>query len=110
MTIYRRQKRHSFKWIVAAVLFVMIMTVTFDDVYGLGMPAGVGYHGGSGSYTVNMSNQPQMPSLAIMASSITCSSSAGDETPNDPITGTPEPSTIILLLSGLGALRLLRRP
>jgi len=94
---------------VAAVLFVLIMTVTFDDVYGLGVPAGVGYHGGSSVYTVDWNNQSQIPSFALVASSTICSSSAGDETPNDPITGTPEPSTIILLLGGLGALRLLRR-
>ncbi len=109
MTIYRRQEKHPFKWIMATILFVVIMTVAFDDVYGLGMPAGVGYHGGSSVYTVNWTNQPQMPSLAIVASSTFCSPSIGDESPNDPIPGTPEPSTIVLVLGGLGALRLLRR-
>ncbi len=35
MTIYKRQAKQPFRWIVALIIFMLILGVTFDKVYGL---------------------------------------------------------------------------
>ncbi len=34
MVMYRAKKRFPFKWIVAAVVFVATLCITFSDLYG----------------------------------------------------------------------------
>lgn len=36
MTIYKKKGKHVFKWILAAIVFILGMTITFGDVYGAG--------------------------------------------------------------------------
>ncbi|RKX26708.1 MAG: hypothetical protein DRP46_10575 [Candidatus Zixiibacteriota bacterium] len=34
MVVYRAKKKSIFKWILAAILFISALCVTFNDVYG----------------------------------------------------------------------------
>jgi hypothetical protein len=38
MVLYKSKKRFQFKWIVAAVIFIVVLTITFNDLYGAGFP------------------------------------------------------------------------
>ncbi len=79
MMIYERNNSYRFKWMLAFVVFVLVMTVTFDDVYG-----------------INTDQQP--PDYVDHGSQGT-----------SPPPEVPEPATLILLASGLVALRLMHR-
>ena len=82
MMIYMRNNRHRVKWILAFVVFVLVMTVTFDDVYG-----------------INTDRTDQQPPDYVDHGS----------TGTSPPPEVPEPATLILLASGLVALRLMHR-
>ena len=79
MMIYVRNNSYRFKWILAFVVFILMMTVTFDDVYGVDTDQNVS------NYADN--NSPE----------------------TSPPPEVPEPATLILLASGLVALRLMYR-
>ena len=34
MTIYKRKTCHPFKWLLALIVFILGLTITFSDVYG----------------------------------------------------------------------------
>lgn len=34
MTIYKQKISHPFKWVMALIVFILGMTITFSDVYG----------------------------------------------------------------------------
>jgi hypothetical protein len=38
MTIYKRHVKQPFRWLVALIIFLLILGVTFDEVYGLVLP------------------------------------------------------------------------
>jgi len=38
MVVYRAKKKSIFKWILAAVVFVSALCITFNDVYGAVSP------------------------------------------------------------------------
>jgi hypothetical protein len=79
MMIYMRNNRYRFKWLLAFIVIILVMTVTFDDVYG------VDTYQHADNYTGN--NLPE----------------------TSPPPEVPEPATLVLLASGLVALRLMYR-
>ncbi len=82
MTVYKRNSTQPLKWLLGIVVFVLAMTVTFTDVYGTETVGA-----GSDNTSVGAGNQ----------SADTCP---------EPV---PEPTTLILLGSGLSAMYLARR-
>ncbi|MDZ4723776.1 MAG: PEP-CTERM sorting domain-containing protein [candidate division Zixibacteria bacterium] len=94
MVTYKRQNRIQIYWLVALVVFVLTMTSTWDDVYGVGNPSNVvdttKTSNGSESLPKGSTNPPY-------------------ETPGEPVSGVPEPATLILLGSGLSAIYLYGR-
>lgn len=36
MTIARKKMTRGFRWVIAIVVFILTMTITFSDVYGAG--------------------------------------------------------------------------
>ena len=87
MTIYEREESHWLKWLLGAIIFVLILTVTFDNVYGIGVPSG--------------NNEG--------ATSVQQTPAGTDGSESTPPPEVPEPATLLLLISGLGALHLIRR-
>jgi len=99
-----RDKRHGLKWLLGLVIIILVLSVTFDDVYGLNIPPG----NVNGNGSLNNSS-PDWYSY----SQNTCQSpddyqAYDSQEPSTP-PEIPEPSTLILLASGLGVIRLVRR-
>ncbi len=93
-------------WIIGAVVFILAMTITFADVYGLNQfdvrkPAQNGQNGtdtqnNPGAYDSN-TNDDSFPDNPLRTD---------DPDPNRAI---PEPASLILLGIGLGAMLLRKR-
>ena len=93
MTIYHRKCSQPLKWLFALIIFVLAMTITFDDVYGI--DKNTPPNSGNGS--------PYGGKSDVSGGRLT----TGDDNPSP--TAVPEPSTFILLAGGLGALYAARR-
>ena len=93
MTVYQRKCTQPLKWLFALVIFVLAMTVTFSDVYGIDKNTTANSGGGN---TVGDKSDDSNGGLTT-----------GNDNPAP--TAVPEPSTFILLASGLGALYAVRR-
>ncbi len=88
MTYYRREARGTAKWLVAMILFILVMSVTWTDVYG------VGHADGTARSTATFDN---------------ATADNGTDAGTQPPRAVPEPATLILLGSGLSALYIARR-
>ncbi|HOD65133.1 MAG TPA: PEP-CTERM sorting domain-containing protein [candidate division Zixibacteria bacterium] len=77
------------KWVIAVIIFVIVLTVAFDDVFGVWIPQS------DNEESVGAVESPDVHGDAKVYS---------DEPPPQ----VPEPGTLILLGAGLAAMRLLR--
>jgi len=106
MTYVKRNRSTGFKWVLALVLFVLAMTVTFSDVYG---------------NTGRSQNEMVLENQTMAQESRPAQKDDGKgfdaDPPGDgngygednPPAAIPEPGTLILLASGLGAMYVARR-
>lgn len=104
-----KQRRHSSPWVIGIALFVLAMTITFADVYGIdrfisNSPGQNGSESTSGE-SLQMPFETLQPPLAA---------SYGDEyvttmpsTVQPP--AVPEPATMVLLVTGCGILLAAKR-
>ena len=92
MTFYKKKEHHSLKWLLAAIIFILALSVTFSDVYGFTYP-------NQQNNDVNYTDQ----------SDITITQPNQNEDPDRPPDDIPEPATILLLAAGLGGMYLKRR-
>ncbi len=97
MVVYRRNLRSLIgsigKWVIAAIIFILAMTVTWDDVHGFSLSsqrpsAGIGYHSDPGTMMPVDNTQP---------------------TPEEIPQSVPEPLTLLLVGGGLGVAAVVRR-
>jgi hypothetical protein len=102
MKIYKEKKSQPLKWFIALIIFILAMTITFADVYGLTVPSGkynpppnrINYNSQSGSTTPDFdTNTPIYDGY--------------DKCP--PPSTIPEPASMILLGMGLTALHMANR-
>lgn len=94
MKVYQRKEARLGKWIVAAIAFLVVMTVTFADAYGVGVPSKPGDNG--------RKNQDPPPATIQTQSDMRTQDSPSPS----PV---PEPSTMILMGLGLGAAAVARK-
>ena len=114
MTIYKKRPASALKWIIAIAIFVLAMTLTMSDVYGFTFPnntassygsvSGQVVQGPSSNSSVNDNDLWRHANRNTGSDSYTSEGNL-----NCPPPGVPEPSTILLLSSGLGAMYLVRR-
>lgn len=112
MTTITRKFLGYGKWVVALIVFVLCMTITFDAAYGLPLPPSHRHNRGRGhgdtrtnQYNHNRGgfkfekdfNRPGRPG------DNDCGQKPDDSQPD--VTAVPEPSTLLLLAGGLGVLR-----
>ncbi|MDH4158086.1 MAG: PEP-CTERM sorting domain-containing protein [candidate division Zixibacteria bacterium] len=117
MVVYRHQKKAYFKWILALIIFILAMTVTFSEVYGIHVPAGCTpyYQESTSTGTVvlqNLNNSNCLggasTGLADMTSMTNLNDASHTRDSQQP-SGVPEPGTLMLLGTGLAAMYALRR-
>ena len=92
MTVYMKRNHASAKWLVALIVFLLALGITFTDVYGYTPGNG----GGSGNNHNNCDQQNLKPNNP-------------NSPDNPPPTAIPEPTTLLLLGGGLGAMYAVRR-
>jgi hypothetical protein len=96
MTIQMRERLRSLKWVVAAIVFLLAISITWADVYGT--PTG---EVGNNSQVNRIDNSNAGNSSASTTHSTKC----GDNPPSS----IPEPTTLILLGGGLSAMYVMRK-
>jgi len=107
MMVYRKRSTQPFKWILALIIFVFALTVTFDAVEGINLPT----NKKSPVDTSASADQKAPPPRDSDTASVTY---VYDNRPvkqqePPPTTSIPEPTTLLLVAGGLGAMYLIRR-
>ena len=88
MTVYKRLRSQPFKWVLALIVFLVAISITFADVHGTDF----GNSGSNGNETVEGGD----------------SNTSGTDRGSTPM-AIPEPTTLLLVAGGLSALYLARR-
>ncbi len=108
MRIYRRKESHPMKWVIASIIFILVMTVTWDEVEGITIPTN---NSTSTTQRVNSTNDVNSNTPALTLDQIVMNnrnSGADNKTASVP-TSIPEPGTLVLLAGGITAFQLMRR-
>ncbi len=105
MRVYQKDKSQPFKWLLAIIVFILAMTFTLEKAEGFYLPK-------------SMQNQVTTVQKTIDKFAVeefnynSGISEIGADTYSDsnpPVTPVPEPSTIIIMAIGMGALRIARK-
>jgi len=112
MVFYKHQKKSSLKWVIALILFMLAMTITTAEVYGINIPpCQVSDYQGDMSISDivknNVSNDLALSTLQASTSNLTVDQCHYNEplreSDDNPIS-VPEPGTLILIGSGLAVI------
>ncbi|MCB2231183.1 PEP-CTERM sorting domain-containing protein [bacterium] len=95
MVVYRRTSSTWLKWVLFVIVFILGMTVTFDDVYGFGVDNGR-------KRTDVRQDQPKHNHDWSY-------DKPGDNENENPPAAVPEPTTLLLMGAGLGAVYIAKR-
>jgi len=110
MILYKKKNSPVFRYILAIVVFTLGLTLTVVDVYGLQLP--FGQQAGEAFDDYQNKSIETSDDDARDIGNIDISTETNDNqnqgTDSNP-TSVPEPSTIILLASGLGLLRMAKK-
>ncbi len=107
MKNYDEKQSQPLKWFVALIIFILTMTITFADVYGLGVPPSK-YNAPPPNQITN-SSQNTPPGTFDQDFDSYNSVTSGAEKSTVPPSTIPEPASMILLGIGLAALHLAKR-
>ncbi len=110
MVHYKKKNVPVTRYFLAIIVLTLGLTLAFDDVYGLQLPFGQNATDSYNDYLANNieSSDDDARSLDINDVQLDNYDIQEDETDTVPAS-VPEPSTIILLASGLGLFRLAHR-
>lgn len=116
MTIYKSRATRHFKWVIFLIVFMLGMTISFSDVYGVNIPSKSPENVNSTPAEKDKLSDSKSTGEATL---LTDKQTLPDETasiiiePKESLTrvptSVPEPSTLILISSGLGLLYLRRK-
>lgn len=103
MTVYKKYQSQPFKLMLAVLVFVLAMSVTIDDVYGIQVS------NTEPSATGTQTTQ----SYDVTSSATDAGSTDGTFQDTDPLSMTvvspvPEPSSLIFIAMGLGSMYAMR--
>ena len=106
MKVYEREEKHPFRWLVAAVVFVLVLTITFSDVDGFsvgspskgGNPDRVSVH-----QNKNTLQEDLYPGFATNDVDPHCPDDTAKASDAE-VTAIPEPSTFLLMVGAIAAL------
>ena len=116
MVVYKHKSKGPLKWLVAVIVFILAMTITWSDVSGIEVRS-------SRTTTVHQDKtttvSPELyPYATQPVSYLDCyyadplsslgSGDSGDSADNEPA-AMPEPGTLLLLIGGLGTLAVLKK-
>lgn len=110
MLLYKKKTQHIFRYTLAIIVFTLGLTLTVVDVYGLQIPFGQNTGKLYKDYVkkkIDTIDDSVRDTITIdqQTDLYDNQDKSTDTTP----TSVPEPSTIILLVSGLGLLRMAYR-
>ena len=104
MVLYKKKPSQVLRYIFGAVLFILGLTLAFADVYGVQMPYSQTSANSYNDYVARESQKETTTDTTIVIGTDFHDTETGN---TDTIpTSVPEPTTIILLASGLGILRM----
>jgi len=103
MTVYKKYGSQPLKWMLAIIVFMLAMSVTFDDVYGIQVS-----NKGPAS-----TNTEATESYDVTNSATDVGMTEGDFQDTNPISTTavapvPEPTSLVLIAMGLGSMYAMR--
>jgi hypothetical protein len=120
MTIYKQKSFTITKVLLGLIIFVLGMTVTFSDAYGVSIPT----YGSEKGDDYSMASSSIYDDMSLNSSSEFVGSGFGYSAFSDSysfdkkggfsgyqavVVPVPEPTTLLLLMGGLGLMRALRR-
>ena len=106
MRVYQKDRSQPFKWLLAIVVFILAMTFTLEEAEGFYLPKSMQNRVTTVQETTDMFAVEEFDYINLDVTEI------GADTYSDinsPVTSVPEPSTIIIMAIGIGALRVARK-
>ncbi len=95
MTVYKSKSKSPMVIVFGLVLFILTMTITFADVYGINIPTGD--HKQNGNDKIGNTNPGHSEDVIDNNSR-----GGGIVKPTSPPASVPEPATLVLMAAGLG--------
>ncbi len=110
MILYKKKNVPVTRYLLSIIVFTLGLTLAVDDVYGLQLPFGQNATDSYNDYLSNDIESSDDDARALAINDIRVDNYDIQEENTDSVpTSVPEPSTLILLASGLGLFRLAHR-
>ena len=106
MRVYQKDSSQPFKWLLAIIVFILAMTFTMEEAEGFYLPQSMQNRVTTVQETTNMFAVEEFDYINSDVTEIGANTYPDTQSPVTPV---PEPSTIIIMAIGMGALRVARK-